>query len=220
MRKTQIHWLIVGLIMLAVFNFLFFWLDFEKSAISIWISYAFIHVAYIQLIIVPFVVPKTKSSHLFIESISAISAAYFLTEIVLGSVFVLLSLEFWKLVFLIQFIIFLVNAFLLYVNVVANKRTANTEIYRKQAQKMLRSSMNYLQQAMTIIEKEDIELIADVYDELKASPLIVYESIRGIEENIMVSCQSILENAQRKDFDEMRKQVAFALQMTKIRKSS
>ena len=85
---------------------------------------------------------------------------------------------------------------------------------------MLRSSMNYLQQAMIIVENEDKELIAVVYDELKASPLIVDESIRGIEENIMVSCQSILENAQRKDFDEMRKQVAFALQMTKIRKSS
>lgn len=219
MRKTQIHWLIIGFVLLCVFNFLFFWLDFNRDYISIWVSYAFIHLAYIQLIAVPFLVPKSKSTHIFLEGIAAISAAYFLTEIVLGSVFILLALESWKLVFLIQLIILLVNAFILYINIVANKRTANTEQYKKQVQKTIKTAMNYLQQAKQITAGDDRALIISAYDNLKASPLLVDENIRGIEENILTGCKSILDMAQDNQFDKMRKQIAVVDQMIQLRKN-
>lgn len=219
MRKTQIHWLIVGLVLLCMFNFLFFWLDFNRDYISIWVSYAFIHLAYIQLIAVPFLVPKSKSTHIFLEGIAAISAAYFLTEIVLGSVFILLALESWKLVFLIQLIILLVNAFILYINIIVNKRTANTEQYKKQVQKTIKTAMNYLQQAKQITEGDDRSLIISAYDNLKASPLLVDENIRGIEENILTGCKNILDMAQENRLDEMRKQIAVVDQMILLRKN-
>ena len=38
MRKTQIHWLIIGFVLLCVFNFLFFWLDLDRDYMSIWVS--------------------------------------------------------------------------------------------------------------------------------------------------------------------------------------
>lgn len=219
MRKTQIHWLIIGFVLLCVFNFLFFWLDLDRDYISIWVSYAFIHLTYIQLIAVPFLVPKSKSTHIFLEGIAAISAAYFLTEIVLGSVFILLALEAWKLVFLIQLIILLVNAFILYINIVVNKRTANTEQYKKQVQKTIKTAMNYLQQAKQITVDDDRALIISTYDSLKASPLLVDENIRGIEKNILTGCKSILDTAQGNQFDEMRKQIALVNQMIQLRKN-
>lgn len=219
MRKTQIHWLIVGFVLLCVFNFLFFWLDFHRNYISIWVSYVFIHLAYIQLIAVPFLVPKSKSTHIFLEGIAAVSAAYFLTETVLGSVFILLALESWKLVFLIQFIILLVNAFILYINIIVNKRTANTEQYKNQVQKTIKTAMNYLQQAKQITEGDDRALIVNVYDNLKASPLLVDENIRGIEENILSGCKNILDMAQDNRHDEMRKQIAVVDQMILLRKN-
>lgn len=219
MRKTQIHWLIIGFVLLCVFNFLFFRLDLDRDYISIWVSYAFIHLAYIQLIAVPFLVPKSKSTHIFLEGIAAISAAYFLTEIVLGSVFILLALEAWKLVFLIQLIILLVNAFILYINIVVNKRTANTEQYKKQVQKTIKTAMNYLQQAKQITVDDDRALIISTYDSLKASPLLVDENIRGIEKNILTGCKSILDTAQGNQFDEMRKQIALVNQMIQLRKN-
>lgn len=219
MRKTQIHWLIIGFVLLCVFNFLFFWLEFNRDCISIWVSYAFIHLAYIQLIAVPFLVPKSKSTHIFLEGIAAISAAYFLTEIVLGSVFILLALESWKLVFLIQLIILLVNAFILYINIIVNKRTANTEQYKKQVQKTIKTAMNYLQQAKQIAVGDDKALIISAYDNLKASPLLVDENIRGIEENILTGCKSILDMAQDSQFDEMRKQIAVVDQLIQLRKN-
>ncbi len=220
MRKTQIHWLIVGFFLLGAFNFLFFLFDFNQDISSVWISYGFVHMAYIQLIVVPFLVPKAKSAHVFIEGISAISAAYFLTEMVLGSVFILLALESWKLVLLIQFVVLLVNAFILYVNIVINKRTANTEQYKKQAQKVIKTALNYLQQAKQIAEGEDRSLIKNAYEDLKASPLLVDENVRGIENNILTSCKSILDLAQSNQLDEMRKQIALVTQMIQLRKNS
>lgn len=156
---------------------------------------------------------------MFIESTSAIAAIYFLIELVLGSVFVILALDEWKLVLLIQLSIFVISILILYINVLANKRTANTEHYKKQVQKTMKTAANYLQQAKQFAEKEDKALIEDAYCELKAGPLLVDESVRGLENNILTGCKTILDMAQTKQYDEMRKQIAWVSQLIYLRKN-
>ena len=69
-------------------------------------------------------------------------------------------------------------------------------------------------------EKEDRALIEDAYSELKASPLLVDESVRGLENNILTGCKTILDTAQTKQYDEMRKQIAWVSQLIYLRKNS
>lgn len=220
MKRTRIRWLVIGLILVGVFNLSFFLIDFNRELASIWISYAFIHLAYLQLFAVPFLILKSKSTHVFVESTSAIAAIYFLIELVLGSVFVILALEEWKMVLLIQLSIFIASMLILYINFLANKRTANTEHYKKQVQKTIKTAANYLQQAKQFADKEDKALIEDAYVELKASPLLVDESVRGLENNILTGCKTILDLAQTKQCDEMRKQIAWVSQLIYLRKNS
>lgn len=220
MKRIRIRWLVIGLILVGVFNLSFFLIDFNRELASIWISYTFIHLAYMQLFAVPFLIPKSKSTHVFVESTSAIAAIYFLIELVLGSVFVILALDEWKLVLLIQLSIFVISMLILYINILANKRTANTEHYKKQVQKTMKTAANYLQQAKQFAEKEDKALIEDAYRELKASPLLVDESVRGLENNILAGCKTILDMAQTKQYDEMRKQIAWVSQLIYLRKNS
>lgn len=220
MKRIRIRWLIIGLILVGIFNLSFFLIDFNRDLASIWISYAFIHLAYMQLFAVPFLIPKSKSAHVFVESTSAIAAIYFLIELVLGSVFVILALEEWKMVLLIQLSIFVACMLILYINFPANKRTANTEHYKKQVQKTIKTAANYLQQAKQFAKKEDSALIEDTYSELKASPLLVDESVRGLENNILTGCKTILDAAQTKQYDEMRKQIAWVSQLIYLRKNS
>lgn len=220
MRKTQIHWLIVGLLLLGVFNFLFFWLNTKTNIASVWVSYVYIHLAYVQLIAVPFLIPKSKSTHLFIEAISAISAAYFLFELVLGVLFVILALESWKLVFLVQFVLLLADVLILYINVLANNRTANNEVYKKEVQKILKSARAYLKQAIELLSGEEKKLLEDACDELAASPLIVDESLRGIETNILSESKEVLQNAQGGNVEAVRKRIAILNSMIALRKQA
>ena len=77
MIKVQIRWLILGFIFLILFNVLFFLLGGNRPIASIWISYGFIHFAYLQILVIPSIVPKSKSTHVFIESTAVISTFYF-----------------------------------------------------------------------------------------------------------------------------------------------
>ena len=74
--------------------------------------------------------------------------------------------------------------------------------------------------AKQFAEKEDKALIEDAYRELKASPLLVDESVRGLENNILAGCKTILDMAQTKQYDEMRKQIAWVSQLIYLRKNS
>ena len=220
MKKVRFHWLVIGLILLVVFNFAFFLIDFDRRVASVWISYAFIHLAYLQLIAVPFLIPQSQSTHSFIESTSAVSAIYLLVELVLGTVFILLALEEWKIVLLTQLVLLIISMLILYATILTNKRTANTEYYEKQAQKTMKSAGSYLQQAKQFVEGGDKAAIDAAYYELKASPLLVDENIRGLENNILTGCKSILDLAQAGQHEEMRKQIALVSQLICLRKNS
>lgn len=59
MKRIRIRWLVIGLVLVGAFNLSFFLIDFNRELASIWISYAFIHLAYVQLFAVPFLIPKS-----------------------------------------------------------------------------------------------------------------------------------------------------------------
>ena len=92
MNKKSILYILLDLVFLAVFNTVFFVVGGTDHPASVWISYAFIHLAYIMVVATPILTRKSSSASVFGFSLYSISAAYFLTEFVLGLVFVLLLL--------------------------------------------------------------------------------------------------------------------------------
>ncbi len=220
MKKFRFHWLVVGILILAIFNILFFWLKPEKDNIGTWISYAFIHIAYLEIILVPFLSPHSKSRHIFIENMTVVSAVYFIVEFILGSVFILFAVESWKVVLFTQLILFLVNLVVLYGVALANQKTANAEIKGETDREMMKSAMNNLQQACSFVSKEDKQQLQMAYDELKASPAKVDPSFSGLESNILLASQHILDAAQSNQLDEVRKQSSLLVQLAQLLKNS
>ena len=54
-------WMMMDLIFIIIFNAMFFILGGTDHSVSVWISYGFIHFAYLMLIVTPFFMRRGKS---------------------------------------------------------------------------------------------------------------------------------------------------------------
>ena len=120
MKKLNVLWIILDLIFLVIFNAIFFLAGGVERVASVWISYAFIHFAYVMLVITPFLIRKSKSSVVFGYSLYSISAVYFLIQFVTGIVFIFISPESNTAAFLVQLCIAGIYGIILVSNMIAN----------------------------------------------------------------------------------------------------
>ena len=88
-RKTKLFFLL-GIVILIIFNTIFFTAGGERSASS-WVSYIFIHISFLLVAATPFLMKKCSKDTVFGISIYKISVAYFFAEIVIGLLFMLLQ---------------------------------------------------------------------------------------------------------------------------------
>ena len=89
MKKTKIFWYLLDSIFLIVFNIYFFLLKGVDHHSSIWISYVSIHLAYLMLLITPFLVRKGSSSTDYGRPLFSISTSYFFLALIVGIVFII-----------------------------------------------------------------------------------------------------------------------------------
>ena len=90
---------------IPIFNVPFFILGGYDHTILGWISYGFIHLAYILLVTTPSLATKSRSSTIFEESIISISAAYFLLELLIGLILIFIFPNLLKVGFVFQFLV-------------------------------------------------------------------------------------------------------------------
>ena len=91
MKKKSILYILLDLVFLAVFNTVFFTLGGTSHPASVWISYGFIHLAYIMVIATPVLTRNSSSAAVFGFSLYSVSSVYFLAEFVVGLVFILIA---------------------------------------------------------------------------------------------------------------------------------
>jgi signal transduction histidine kinase len=195
MKNINVLWLILDLIFLIIFNALFFVLGGVEHTMSVWISYAFIHFAYFMLLTTPKLIREGKSSAVFGFSLYSISSAYFLIEFVTGIIFILVSLESYKIAFLIQLCIAGLFVIILISHMIANEHTADAEEKRH-------SQIAYVKDASTklkgllenISDKEAKKKAEKVYDVIYSSPVKSHTDLIQMEERILASIDE-LENA-------------------------
>ena len=89
MDKKRFLWIILDLVFLIVFNVVFFVAGGTKHEASVWISYGFIHFAYIMMLITPFLVKKSTNTAVLGFPLYSISSAYFLVAFIVGLIFLM-----------------------------------------------------------------------------------------------------------------------------------
>lgn len=199
MNKKSILYILLDLIFVAVFNTVFFVIGGTDHPASVWISYVFIHFAYIMVVATPILTRKNRSASVFGFSLYSVCATYFLVEFVLGLVFVLIASDSYKVALVVQVILAGIYAILLILNLIANENTADS--IERQA-----GEVAYIKDAASRIklligkasDKKTNKELEKAYDFICSSPSKSHRSVEVLEMDIK-NIVSELENAVAND---------------------
>jgi len=173
---------------LVVFNTSFFVLGGTEHKASVWISYGFIHFAYVMVLLMPKLVPSSKSKALFEASSYSISLAYFFVELVVGSLFIVIAPEGYTTAFLVQFCLAGVYGAVLTIYMLANEWTAKAE----KANAFIKDASVKLKGLLAgINDPEARKKVERAYDTLYSSPVKSHPDLRDAESGILQSIRDL-----------------------------
>ena len=192
MKKTNILWAILNLIFLIIFNVLFFALGGTGHHASVWISYGFIHFAYLMLLLTPKLIRGGKSSAVFGFSLYSISAFYFLVEFVTGVTFIFVAPESINAALWVQLCMAGLYGIMLVSHMLANESTAKSVetrqpqiAYVKNASAKLRTLLE------SIDDKETKKKVERAHDALCSSPVKSHPALTQKENSILQSIEDL-----------------------------
>jgi len=193
-------WLVLKAIFPIIFNVLFFVVGgFEHNA-SVWISYGFIHFAYIMLLLTPKFIHSGKSSAIFGFSLFSISSFYFVLEFIVGMVFIVVAPESFKLAFLIQFIIAGLCVAMFVSHMIANEHTAKAQAKRQVEINYLKGATVRVKMLLVLISDKDAKKSVErVYDVLDSSPVKSYPDLAEKEQRILKTIDELESAVQQKN---------------------
>jgi hypothetical protein len=192
MKKINVLWTILNLIFLVIFNALFFVLSGVEHNVSVWMSYGFIHFAYLMLLLTPKLIRKGKSAAVFGFSLYSISATYFLIEFITGIVFIVVSPETVGVALLVQLCIAGLYGIMLVSHMISNEYTANDEEKRQSQIAYVKDASIKLKSLLEAIsDKKTKKKVERVYDAIYSSPVKSHPNLEQKENNILQSVNEL-----------------------------
>ncbi len=200
MKKKKFLWIILDLIFLVIFNMVFFVISGIVHPTSVWISYGFIHLAYITLLITPRLIRKSSSSSVFGFALYSISSTYFLVEFIIGIIFIFAKPDSYKVSLVVQIIIFGIYVAILISHMIANEYTAdNIERHELELQ-YVKNCSTHLKSIMNQVEDKNIKKkVEKAYDTLHSSPVRSNNAARNYELTVMDLIEILEQNIEQND---------------------
>lgn len=195
MNKKSVLYILLDAVFLIVFNTVFFVLGGTNHPASVWLSYGFIHFAYVMVLVTPPLIRKSSSSAVFGFSLYSVSAAYFLVEFVVGLIFILLRSSSIKVPLTVQIILAGLYAVALLSNLIANEHTADAETHREKEVAYIKNAASRVKALLGRAgDKQAEKSLERTYDLLHSSPTRSVPAVKNLEQEILVKVSS-LENA-------------------------
>ena len=205
MKKTKIFWYLLDSIFLIVFNIYFFLLKGVDHHSSIWISYVSIHLAYLMLLITPFLVRKGSSSTDYGRPLFSISTSYFFLALIVGIVFILYSPENNTVALLVQITIAALYAILLLTNLIANEHTADNIERHDVELKYVKESSSKLNLLLKQISDNSIrKKVEKVYDLIHSSQVKSSYNVQSIEQEVICEIENLEKAIKQNNIDNIQ----------------
>ena len=186
LNKKTLLWLLLQLVFLIVFNIVFFVTSGTVHPASVWVSYGFIHFAYIMLMITPLLVRKTTNTAVFGYPLNAISTAYFIIAFLVGVGFIIAHPESYIAALVTQIILLGIYAVLLLSHMIANEETADSIERHEMDLEYVKDASSHLKRiSESIDDKQFYKKVERLYDLLHASPVKTNASVRDFELSVL-----------------------------------
>lgn len=186
MKKSKVLASLIHLIVLALFNALYFGIGGVNHPASAWISYGFIHFSYVMVIITPYITQKGKDRATYAASMYTITSAYFAIELIVGAIIIIVAPDGHKFSLFCQLIMAAIYLIILFGNMIADEHTAKSVekheselIYVKESCSMLKAIMS------DISDKQLYRKVEKAYDLIQSSPVKSATNVLSIESQII-----------------------------------
>lgn len=200
MNKKNHLWIILDLIFLVIFNVVFLVISGTVHPVSAWISYGFIHLSYITLLITPKLLRKSSSSSVLGFSLYSISSIYFLVEFIIGVIFIFAKSESYKVSLVVQIITFGIYAVMLISHMIANEYTDDNIVRHELELQYVKNCSAQLKGIMNQVEDKNTKRkIEKAYDTLHGSPVRSNTAAKDYELAVMDLIEALEQNIERKD---------------------
>lgn len=200
MNKKTILWALLDLVFLIVFNVIFFVAGGTEHPASVWISYGFIHFAYIMLLLTPFLIRKSTNTAVLGFSLYSISSAYFIIAFVVGLIFIFIHSDSYKAALIVQVIIAGIYAVMLLSHMIANESTADSIKQHEMELQYVKDAASKLKGIMDSIEDKKLyKKVEKLYDLLHSSPAKSNKSVRDYELNVLELIDALEGSINRSD---------------------
>lgn len=216
MKKNVIK-VVIALIFLVVFNLLYFLASNEHTAAD-WVSYAFVHAAFVCLLATPlFGTGVGRGLTVLIASLWLRALGYFLIELVVGGAFLLASPEGYIWPLAVQSILLAVFLIMQLMSVLANDSTTASIRRQRTEAAYLQDLKDRLSSLMGVIDDKALkQQVRECHEALSASPTQSYpeageeeQALRYAVENL---CRAITEGEAAEQAGQKAKSVLLAVQ--------
>ena len=185
MKKKIIN-LLLYLLFPILFNLLFFMIGGAEHPASVWISYAWIHIAYLMMIATPLFSRKTQSNIIFQFTTGQISAIYFAIELITGLIFIFIGMGTVKVAIIVQTILLILYLFVLLWNLLGNEHTSDNEQRRAIEINFIKSASSKAKLIMDSVSEESLKKhLEKIYDLIHSSPSKSYPEAKVLENTVL-----------------------------------
>ena len=186
MKKSKVLGSLIHLIVIALFNALYFGIGGVDHPASAWISYGFIHFSYVMVIITPYITQKGKDRATYAASMYTITSAYFAIELIVGAIIIIVAPEGHKFSLFSQLIMAAIYLIILFGNMIADEHTAKSVEKHEAELIYVKESCSMLKAIMSDISDEQLyRKIEKAYDLIQSSPVKSATNVLSIESQVI-----------------------------------
>lgn len=183
MKKNLLSILLYS-IFIIIFNIVFFLLKAENNHVATWISYAFIHVAYVAVVITQFMDKKHEEVSLNLSSY-LISSIYFVVAFITAIIFIIFDPQGYRWALVIQVIYIGIYLILLLTNLITNRKIVSSLESQKEHREYVKYVSAYIKKLkMNVHDESIIKKLDALYDVVHASPIKTTDSTYKYEKEI------------------------------------
>lgn len=184
MKKKIIFRILLDSIFLIAFNAVFFVVFGTEHFASVWISYGFLHFSYLVMIALPLLV-REPGVMTFNLSISSISSAYFIIELIFFAVFLWLKSETYKPALVTQIVLLGIYMAVVLYHLLVNERTLNRVQQKKETLLNFKTAAVRVKSVMENVKDQQLcTAIEKTYDALLSSPIKSTAVTQSLEKEI------------------------------------
>lgn len=186
-KKKVVLVILLDLVFLIMFNVLFLVLGGVKDrGASVWISYGFIHFAYLMVLLTPALTRKSSASSLFGMTICEVSSGYFVIEFILGLIFILAKPETIKAPLCTQVILAGIYLVVLIIHLLANETTADNLQRQEEEVAFIKTASSRVKALLDKTDEKNLnKAIESTYDLLHSSPSKSCLAAKTYEKDVM-----------------------------------